>query len=120
MIKFLDHQIVAKEFLSFFLETANENIQSVLESGKYTSYISLTFKGDVYPYEHIYIDITDSNIIQLRIKQPCDGFRCVQGLGKTERGIANYLIGTYHKYKRKQLEDLKIKLNKLEGILEVK
>ena len=120
MSKFLDHEIVAKEFLSFFLETANENIQSVLESEKYTSYISLTYKDDEYPYESIYIDITDSNKIQLRIKQPCDGFKCVQGLGKTERGIANYLIGTYYKYKRKQLEDLKIKLNKLEVILEVK
>ena len=120
MNKVLNHQIVAKEFLSLFLETANDNIQTVLKSEKYTSYISLTFKNDEYPYEHLYIDITDSDNIQLRIKQPCDGFTCIQGVGKTERGVANYLIGVYHKYKRKQLEDLQLKIAKLKDILEAK
>lgn len=117
MSKVLNHQIIAKEFLALFLQTANDKIRTCLETEKYTSYISLTFEGDQRPYEYLYIDITDSDTIQLRIKQPCDGFRCIQGVGKTERVVAKYLVSEYLNYKRKQLEDLQVKITKLKDIL---
>ena len=117
MNKVLNHEIVTEEFLSLFLQTANDKIRIYLEAEKYTSYISLTFEGDQLPYEYLYIDITDSDTIQLRVKQPCDGFRCIQGVGKTERVVAKYLVGEYLNYKRKQLEDLQVKVTKLKDIL---
>ena len=117
MNKVLNHEIVTEEFLSLFLQTANDKIRIYLEAEKYTSYISLTFEGDQLPYEYLYIDITDSDTIQLRVKQPCDGFRCIQGVGKTERVVAKYLVGEYLNHKRKQLEDLQVKVTKLKDIL---
>ena len=117
MNKVLNHAIVTEEFLSLFSQTANDKIRIYLETEKYTSYVSLTFEGDQLPYEYLYIDITDSDTIQLRVKQPCDGFRCIQGVGKTERVVAKYLVGEYLNYKRKQLEDLQVKVTKLKDIL---
>ena len=119
MNKVLNHEIVTEEFLSLFLQTANDKIRICLETEKYTSYISLTFEGDQLPYEYLYIDITDSDNIQFRIKQPCDGFRCIQGVGKTEKDVAKYLLIEYLNYKRKQLGDLQLKMTKLKDILEV-
>ena len=117
MNKVLDHEIVTEEFLSLFLQTANDKIRICLETEKYTSYISLTLEGDQRQYEYLYIDITDSDTVQLRIKQPCDGFRCIQGVGETERVVAKYLLSEYLNYKRKQLEDLQVKVAKLKDIL---